>query len=244
MHRGTWANGGGAVSLTVVGVVESPFPSKFAVPRQSGFSERVTSFIRIEPDWRDALHGLDGISHLWVLFQFHQVGSARAATRARPPRLGGNRRLGVFATRATHRPNGIGLSVVRIASLEPAGVHVCGLDAVDGTPVLDLKPYLPWADAPAGAHNAVSPAPPDTRRVRFVDDALDRLHRLDPVAAAGRRALLEDVLRFEARPAYQRQAERVYATEIAGLRVRWRYPEAGVVEVVAIEAADPRTASV
>ncbi|WP_323150257.1 tRNA (N6-threonylcarbamoyladenosine(37)-N6)-methyltransferase TrmO, partial [Pseudomonas oryzihabitans] len=149
-------------SVTPIGHVRSCFKEKFAIPRQPALAPAARGVLELLPpfDRPEAVEGLEGVSHVWLLFLFHQALESQPRLRVRPPRLGGNRYLGVFATRATHRPNGIGQSVVRLDGLEPGRLLLSGLDLLDGTPVLDIKPYVPYADSPPGAHNAIAEAPP------------------------------------------------------------------------------------
>ncbi|MEM6987811.1 MAG: tRNA (N6-threonylcarbamoyladenosine(37)-N6)-methyltransferase TrmO [Pseudomonadota bacterium] len=221
-----------AFAFEPIATVESPFQSKFAVPRQSGLATEVSAFVRVDPVWRDALVGLEAVSHVWLVFVFNRVDQSRSATRTRPPRLGGNTRLGVFATRSTHRPNPIGLSLARVDAIEPDGLRVRGVDLLHGTPVLDIKPYVPWADRCDTAVNTLSPAPPPRCAVHWSAHALSRLATLGADRQVSVRALLEDVLQFEARPAYHSDPNRQYGTELAELEVRWRYPTAQSVEVL------------
>ena len=138
--------------------IRTDFTDKFGIPRQSGLVPELTARIVFEPEYRDpnALVGIEGYDRLWLIWQFSTVAAEYAAGKSwrptvRPPRLGGNRSLGVFATRATHRPNGIGQSVVRLEGFEAGRLWLSGIDLLDGTPVLDIKPYVPYADAVADA---------------------------------------------------------------------------------------------
>ena len=152
--------------MRVIARVHSDFSSKFGVPRQSGLVEDLESTLVFEPEFRseDALRGLEDFSHLWLVWVFHQAARGEWSPTVRPPRLGGNARLGVFATRSPFRPNPIALSAVRLAGVErTAGqgtvLRLRGADLVDGTPVLDIKPYLPYADCVPGALGGFAAAP-------------------------------------------------------------------------------------
>lgn len=230
--------GGHGLVVRPLGTVESPFQSKFGVPRQSGMATRVRSFIRLDGPWRDAMAGLESVSHVWILFWFHLAPSGRMATRARPPRLGGNKRLGVFATRSTHRPNPLGLSLVEVESVAPEGLHVLGLDVLNGTPVLDIKPYLPWVESPLNASNGVSPAPPLRSEVQWSRRAARSLAELCDGEANELRRLVDDLLQFDARPAYHDHPDRLYSVEIDRMRLEWRYPAQQLVELVDIKRLD------
>lgn len=142
------------ISMDVIAVMHSDFPTKFGIPRQSGLAEALQSTIVFEPAYRnpEALRGIEGFSHLWILWQFSQAVRQDWSPTVRPPRLGGNTRMGVFATRSPFRPNAIGLSCVRLLSVEHTQdmgtvLHIGGADLMDGTPILDIKPYIPYCDA-------------------------------------------------------------------------------------------------
>jgi len=214
--------------LAPIGWVRSPWPEKFGVPRQSGLAQ---SEARIELDPqripREALRGLEQVSHLWLVSWFHGLREAEPfRPTVRPPRLGGSQRLGVLATRSPHRPNPIGLSVVRLLAIDDRTLRVRGIDLLDGTPVLDIKPYLPWADVVADATCEWADAAPRELEVRFaaqvgaIDEAL--------------RAAIVDTLRWDPRPAHQRgDASREYGMRLLEVDLRFRVDERGV-EVLAI----------
>ena len=141
------------INFNIIAHMKSDFPSKFGIPRQSGVVGSLRSTIVFTPEFRNAdmLRGLEGFSHLWIIWQFSENADHKWSPTVRPPRLGGNKRLGVFATRSPFRPNAIGLSCVRIDSIEKTPehgtvIHVAGADLMDGTPILDIKPYIPYAD--------------------------------------------------------------------------------------------------
>ncbi len=221
------------ITLSPIAVVESPFAGKFAVPRQSGLAPSIESFVRVDAAWTDGLTGLEGVSHVWLLFLFHAVPPGRVSTRVRPPRLGGNARTGVFSTRSTHRPNPLGLSLVQLVSVEADGLRVTGGDLLDGTPIVDIKPYLPWSDSAPDAHNALAPEPPEQLVVEWSVKAQAALEAACGDDVASVRQQLSEVLAFDARPAYHADASRHYAVEIAQWHVQWRHLANGVVEVVA-----------
>ncbi len=208
--------------MRVIARVHSDFPSKFGVPRQSGLVEDLESTLVFEPEFRseDALRGLEGFSHLWLVWVFHQAARGEWSPTVRPPRLGGNARLGVFATRSPFRPNPIALSAVRLAGVErTAGqgtvLRLRGADLVDGTPVLDIKPYLPYADWVPGALGGFAAAPAgETVEVAIPPDLLERV-------PPDRREALRAVLAQDPRPRYQEDPDRVYGFGFAGLEVRF-----------------------
>ncbi len=208
--------------MRVIAHVHSDFSSKFGVPRQSGLVEDLESTLVFEPEFRneDALRGLEGFSHLWLVWVFHQAARGEWSPTVRPPRLGGNARLGVFATRSPFRPNPIALSAVRLAGVErTAGqgtvLRLRGADLVDGTPVLDIKPYLPYADCVPGALEGFAAVPAE----EAVEVAIppDLLERVPP----DRREALRGVLAQDPRPRYQEDPDRVYGFGFAGLEVRF-----------------------
>ena len=202
--------------------IHTDFSTKFGVPRQSGLVEALEAEIIFEPPYRDpaALRGLEGFSHLWLVWVFHHAAGRPWSPTVRPPRLGGNRRMGVFATRSPFRPNPVGLSAVKLAGIEAAGpsgpvLRVRGADLVDGTPILDIKPYLPYADCIPEASGGFAPQPALAPLTVEIPPAL--LERVPPE----RREALEAVLAQDPRPRYQADPERIYGFTFAGLEVRF-----------------------
>lgn len=229
-------------SPTPVGVIHSCFNDKFGVPRQPGLVSAARARLELFPPYNSAetCLGLDGFSHLWITFIFHHCLGQRARLSVRPPRLGGNRRLGVFASRSTHRPNPVGLSVVTLDKIErrdgTVSLWLRGVDLVDGTPVLDIKPYLPALDARPEARADYAQAPPVARfEVRFTPIA-ERQCREYRDDLPELRRLIESVLGLDPRPAYH--ADRLdgkrYVVTLHGLEVCWRVVHEGVIEVQSI----------
>jgi len=226
-------------TFTPIGVVRSPYQEKFAIPRQPGLA-MVDATIELTPLYADpaAVEGLEQFSHLWVIFVFHAVDAQRLGEwrpQVRPPRLGGNEKLGVFATRSTHRPNPIGLSVVellRIDTNEGVKLHIRGADLLDGTPVLDIKPYLPYADAIENARAGFAPSAPARLQVRWCSEALAAARTY----SATLQQVVEEVLSFDPRPAYQDDPARIYGVLLAGCNVRFRIDESGaeIVDVTSV----------
>ncbi len=220
-----------------IGVVHSCFAEKFAIPRQPSLAPAARAVLELYPpfDQPEALQGLEGISHLWLLFVFHAAASGPEHLRVRPPRLGGNQRIGVFASRSTHRPNPIGQSVVKLEAIEPGRLLLSGIDLLDGTPVLDIKPYVPYADSVAPAYNRLAEQPPALIPVSWSPEALvqadveaSRLHQ--PV-----QELIEQCLTQDPKPAYQQPGpERVYGVRFWDINVRWHYPEPGRIRVLSV----------
>lgn len=224
-------------SVSPVGILRSCFKEKFAIPRQPQLAPAARGVLELLPpfDGGEAVAGLEQVSHVWLLFLFHQALEDTPRLKVRPPRLGGNRALGVFATRATHRPNGIGQSVVRLDRVEAGRLHLSGIDLLDGTPVLDIKPYVPYADSLPAACNAIADAPPPAIRVDWAATALlqagEQALRLgEPVVE-----LIEQCLAQDPRPAYQIPTpQRRYGVRFWDLQVRWHYPEAGQIRVLEV----------
>lgn len=229
-------------SLTPVGYVISDYADKFGVPRQPGLAPAANAQLVMHPPYDDplAMRGLEAFSHVWISFVFHQS-PERWSSLVRPPRLGGNRKVGVFASRSTHRPNRLGLSLVALSGIDThQGVRLMlsGCDLVNGTPVVDIKPYLPWAEALPKAQAGFAPAPPSQLAVHFSASALAQLAMRDDHTSL--RALIEQVLGQDPRPAYQhgKPSERVYGVRLRDVDVKFRphqNDEATTLEVVAIE---------
>lgn len=224
-------------SVRPVGILRSCFKEKFAIPRQPQLAPAARGVLELLPPFDDgaAVAGLEQVSHVWLLFLFHQALEDSPRLKVRPPRLGGNRAMGVFATRATHRPNGIGQSVVKLERVEAGRLHLSGIDLLDGTPVLDIKPYVPYADRVPEARNAIADAAPPAIAVDWEGTALEQAHaqalRLDePVIE-----LIEQCLAQDPRPAYQTPTpERRYGVRFWDLQVRWHYPAPGRIRVLEV----------
>ena len=208
--------------MEVIARIRSPFAEKFGVPRQSGVVEELCARVVFEPPYRnpDAVRGLEGFSHIWLIWQFDRALREGWSPTVRPPRLGGNRRLGVFATRSPFRPNAIGLSSVRLERVEidPAlgpVLHVRGSDLVDGTPIFDVKPYLPYTDSHPDATGGFT----DTAAMEplAVEIAPALFEKLPPDDRAG----LLGVLANDPRPRYQDDESRIYGLRFAGYNVRF-----------------------
>ena len=203
--------------------IRSDFSEKFGIPRQSGLVEELTAAVVFEPPYRvpDALRGVEGFSHLWLIWDFSQAHREGWSPTVRPPRLGGNKRLGVFATRSPFRPNPLGLSCVRLVevrqdrALGPVLV-VAGADLLDGTSIYDVKPYLPYADCKPEAVGGFASQPKGT------DLEVDCPDRLLDCVPEGKRAALLAVLAQDPRPQYQDDPNRVYGMAFAGLEVKFQ----------------------
>jgi tRNA-Thr(GGU) m(6)t(6)A37 methyltransferase TsaA len=222
-----------------VGHVRSCFKEKFAIPRQPRLAPAARGVLELIPpfDGPEAVDGLEQVSHVWLLFLFHQALEDRPRLKVRPPRLGGNRSLGVFATRASHRPNGIGQSVVKLERVEPGRLWLSGLDLLDGTPVLDIKPYVPYADSLADARNAIAEAAPALIPVDWNATARTQAEAHGERLGEPLVALIEQCLAQDPRPAYQTPSpERRYGARLWDVDVRWHYPEPGVIRVLEVAA--------
>lgn len=210
------------IPMEIIATIRSDFPTKFGIPRQSGLVEELRATVVFEPEYRnpDALRGLEDFSHLWLIWQFSEAVRDKWSPTVRPPRLGGNTRMGVFATRSPFRPNPIGLSCVRLEGIrrEPELGHVLevsGADLMDGTPILDIKPYVPYADShPRAAGGFAGPDGGPILEVRVPEELLSR------VPLDKREALL-GVLSHDPRPPYQQDPDRVYGLDFAGLNIRF-----------------------
>ena len=227
-------------NVSPIGFMRSCFKEKFAIPRQPQLAPAARGVLELLApfDQGDAVQGLEQVSHVWLLFLFHQALEDKPRLKVRPPRLGGNQSMGVFATRATHRPNGIGQSVVKLDKVEAGRLWLSGIDLLDGTPVLDVKPYVPYADVIADARNSMAAAAPVLIPVRWADAALTqaREHGLrleEPLIE-----LIEQCLAQDPRPAYQTPTpERRYGAQFWDLDVRWHYPQPGVICVLEVVPA-------
>ena len=221
--------------MQTIAVIHTAFQEKFGIPRQSGLVEALRGEIVFERAFRqpEAVRGLEAFSHIWLIWRFSRAQRAGWSATVRPPRLGGNARVGVFATRSPFRPNAIGLSSVRLERVELDPVrgpvlHVRGADLMDGTPILDIKPYLPYTDAhPEAAGGFAAQALQQTVAVDCPPALLARL-------PADRQQALLDVLAQDPRPGYQHEPGRVYGFPFAGFEVRFTV-EDGRLTVVSIE---------
>lgn len=203
--------------------MRSDFPTKFGIPRQSGLVPELRSTIVFEPEFRnpDTLRGIEGYTHLWLIWQFSEAVRQEWSPTVRPPRLGGNTRMGVFATRSPFRPNSLGLSCVRLLGIEHTDkngtvIHVAGADLMDGTPIFDIKPYIPYSDSHPDASGG------------FTDTAGEFLLKVDfpetllSILPEEKRDAAKAVLSHDPRPSYQRKPERIYGINFAGYDIRFR----------------------
>lgn len=224
--------------MHVIARIHNDFPTKFGLPRQSGLVNGLRSMIVFEPEYRvpEALRGMEGYSHLWLIWQFHQAERDTWSPTVRPPRLGGNARMGVFATRSPFRPNPIGLSCVKLETIQQDAklgtvLIVSGADLMDGTPIYDIKPYLPYADCHPEATGGFAHEVKDHAvAVVIPEEMLAKI-------PADKQEALQGVLAQDPRPGYQKDPERVYGFTFAGMEVRFRVAEdvLTVTEIVPME---------
>ena len=210
------------VAMNVIAKMKSDFPTKFGIPRQSGLVDELRSTIIFEPEYRndDALRGIEDFSHIWIIWQFSEAVRQDWSPTVRPPRLGGNTRLGVFATRSPFRPNSIGLSSVRLLGVEHTAeygtvLHVAGADLMDGTPIFDIKPYIPYADSHPDATGGFT----DTAEDFMLE--VDFPARLLEILPQDKRQAAIGVLSHDPRPSYQRTPDRVYGLTFAEHDIRF-----------------------
>ena len=208
--------------MKIIARIRNAYDGKFGVPRQSGLVEQVVSTVVFEPEYRvaEALRGIEAFSHLWLIWAFDRTEREEWSPTVRPPRLGGNRRVGVFATRSPYRPNAIGLSCVRLLSVEKSEegtvLKVAGADLMNGTPIYDIKPYLPYADSRPEATGGFT----DRTEKRKV--SVDIPEDVEAGICAEELEALKAVLEQDPRPAYQDDPERIYAFEFGGRHVEFK----------------------
>ena len=210
------------ITVHPIATMRSDFPAKFGIPRQSGLAQSLRSTIVFEPQYRndDSLRGLEDFSHLWIIWQFSEAVRKEWTPTVRPPRLGGNTRRGVFATRSPFRPNSIGLSCVKLIGLEQTAdrgtvIHVAGADLMDGTPILDIKPYIPYCDShPEALGGFTTNAGTFLLKVDFPAELLELLPQ-------NKRAAVLEVLSHDPRPSYQADPERLYGLSFAGFDIHF-----------------------
>lgn len=228
------------MEIKPIAYIHTDFPEKFGIPRQSGLAGGLRGRIVFEPEYRnpDALRGLDGFSHIWLVWEF----SANRSTDAwqptvRPPRLGGNSHMGVFATRSPYRPNPLGLSCVKIDSIDlytSSGpvITVCGADLMDGTPIYDIKPYIRYSDSrPEAVCGYVDGLDERSLKVVFPTELSERITEREKIPS------LVEVLRLDPRPSYHDDSQRVYGLSFAGYNIKFTV-SAGVLNVTDVTKVD------
>lgn len=211
------------VSIRVIARMKSDFPTKFGIPRQSGLVGELRSTIIFEPEYRnpDALRGIEEFSYIWLIWQFSEAVRQDWSPTVRPPRLGGNTRMGVFATRSPFRPNNLGLSSVKLLGVEHTKeygtvLHVAGADLMDGTPIFDIKPYIPYSDSHPNASGGFTDQANDfLLDINFPENLLEIIPSEKQAAAIG-------VLSHDPRPSYQNQSDRIYGLTFSGFDIRFK----------------------
>lgn len=218
------------LSITPIAILHSPFKEKFGVPRQPALAQNAIATIEVLPpfDRPEAFRGIDNFSHLWLTFVFHQHLGKNWSPTIRPPRLGGNQRTGVFASRAPFRPNHLGLSVVRLLSATLEENHVvltiAGADLVDQTPIMDIKPYIPYTDSVPDAQASFAQTPPvKPLNISWSQEALNVLRDMPPLNYPNFKALVDDIVSADPRPAYKGESEsRIYGIKLFDKDVKFQ----------------------
>jgi tRNA-Thr(GGU) m(6)t(6)A37 methyltransferase TsaA len=221
-------------TLNPIGIIHSCYREKFGIPRQPGLVKSATATLELSPPYNTsaALRGLEEFTHVWICFIFHQSICESWKPTVRPPRLGGNDRIGVFASRSNFRPNPIGLSVVELLDIDDTLLHLGGGDFLDQTPVLDIKPYLPYVDSvPNASGGFAATAPEASNKVVLSDEAEQAIARLEHETRPALRNLIKDMLMYNPRPAYHTDdPNRIYGTRVFDLEVKWSQSD-GVIQV-------------
>ena len=233
------------LTLSPIAIIHTPYKEKFSVPRQPNLVEDGVGIVEFLPPYNspEAVRGLEQFSHLWLIFQFDQIQQGKWQPTVRPPRLGGNQRVGVFASRATHRPNPLGLSKVKLRQVECINgnvfLHLGAVDLVDGTPIFDIKPYIAYADSEPNAQSSFAQEkPPAKLTVEFTEQAKSAVKKREEKRPNLSR-FIRQVLEQDPRPAYQqgRPSDRIYGMSLYEFNVKWRIKAGTVncVEVIEIE---------
>ena len=227
--------------MKVIAHIHSDFPTKFGIPRQSGLVESLKAKIVFEPEYRnsDALRGMEEYSHLWLIWEFSEAKRDTWSPTVRPPRLGGNKRMGVFATRSPYRPNPIGLSCVKLEAIDFATengpvIIVSGADLLDGTPIYDIKPYLPFADSrPDAIGGFADTVKGDQLQVQCSEEVMLQIPKQH------RQAVI-DILAQDPRPHYQQDPTRIYGMEYANMEIKFRVEDTTLVVCEIIRKEETR----
>jgi tRNA-Thr(GGU) m(6)t(6)A37 methyltransferase TsaA len=234
--------------FSAIGTIKSPYQEKFAIPRQPNLVTAAKGQIVLQGKSNNSelLRGIEQFSHLWLIFVFNGTAQQGWKPLVRPPRLGGNKKIGVLATRSTFRPNPIGMSVVKLESIETDNsgqqsniLHISGLDLLNGTPILDIKPYIPYSDALIDAQAGFAQQTPQTRlTVKFSQRAINQLTELKLIQAHPElKLLIEEVLAQDPRPAYKRTKmdDKVYGMALYNLNIQWQMQSLTQVKVITID---------
>jgi tRNA-Thr(GGU) m(6)t(6)A37 methyltransferase TsaA len=215
--------------ITPIGIIHSCYPEKFGIPRQPGLVKSSSGRLELLPPWNreEMIKGLDAFSHIWIQFQFHEAVAEGWRPTLRPPWLGGQKRMGVFASRSPHRPNHLGLSVVRLTGIrkEKKGLflEIAEIDLLDKTPVIDIKPYIPYSDSVPGASGGFIPPPESVEReVLFTEAAAQTCSEYEQRTGRRLRSLIAETMGQDPRPASQRHQTREYGMALWDVNVRWQ----------------------
>lgn len=217
-------------NLKIIAKIKSDFPTKFGIPRQSGLAPSLTAKIVFEKEFQsqEALSGLENFSHIWLIWGFSEAAQESWSPTVRPPRLGGNQKAGVFATRSPFRPNSLGLSAVKIEKIENGEIFVSGADLMDGTPIYDIKPYLPAIDSITSATDLFNENAVKTPLKVTISDELTDMIRADKLAS------LKEILALDPRPAYQNDPLRIYGFQFAGHEIKFKVEE-NILTIISVE---------
>lgn len=223
--------------IQAVAICRSPYKQKFGIPRQPGLVTAARGYVELQAPFNhiDTVRGLEQYSHIWLLFSFHENLAQGWKTTVRPPRLGGNEKLGVFATRSTFRPNGIGQSVVKLHGIHQRKgkvvLEISAMDLLDGTPILDIKPYIPFSDAISDAQGGIAHEAPILAKVRFTNDVVAQLAKYEQQQYPNLQAIIEGVLAQDPRPAYKKAKAdpKLYQVALYDLDILWRVVDDAIV---------------
>lgn len=217
------------IHISPIATIHTPYSEKFAIPRQPGLAKSAVGEINFLADYNDPnyLRGIEQFSHLWLIFHFHHTAEKGHTPLIRPPRLGGNKKLGVFASRSTFRPNSLGMSVVEFAGVDfnnkQLTLKVNGVDLLDGTPIVDIKPYVPYADHVPAAQGGIAQNRPELMPVVFTQQATAALNDMQHTYPK-LRSLIQEVLSQDPRPAYhqQSQPDKIYGMTLYKVNIQWQ----------------------
>lgn len=223
-----------------IGVIDSCYKEKFGIPRQAGLVTEAKATLELIPPYQheDIIRELENFSHLWLVFVFHRIDPTHWKPTVRPPRLGGNKRVGVFASRSPYRPNPIGLSLVELTAIYQKKKHIVlelqGCDLLDKTPILDIKPYIPYADSVSNAKSAYAPsAPKAMMAVKFSECAEQQCNQRQQALNTDLKKLITQILQQDPRPAYRLKSEdsRRYSMKLYDFDLHWRYNTLGIMVI-------------
>lgn len=239
-----------SVTLNVIATVDSPYKEKFAIPRQPGIVSAAQGQLRLKGSANniELVRGLEQFSHIWLLFVFHGTQAQGWKPLVRPPRLGGNKKLGVLATRSTFRPNPIGMSVVKLDRIEhqltahkesQVVLHISELDLLDGTPIVDIKPYVPYADIIEDAHGGYAHQQPSNDIHIIFTDASAAVIEENLTSYPTLRLLIEQVLSQDPRPAYKQQStdDKIYGMTLHEFNIQWQFDSGNIIKVLSVEVS-------